>query len=103
AGELAAGLFGVPSLVVSVGNQVVDRTPGPVVKAAIDLLGTADKPVLIATVAGVSLLLGALLGPAAGRWPAVGPAAFAAFGVVGALAAAADPLTSLVPVLAIVI
>ena len=93
AAELAAGVTGGASLIVEVGDVVVERTPGPVVKWAIDLLGTNDKPFLLASVTVISLLLGAALGPLAGRWQLVGLAGFAVFGAIGAAAAARDPLT----------
>ena len=41
-----------------VGDVIVERTPGPVVKWAIDLLGTKDKPFLLLSVTGASLALG---------------------------------------------
>src|SRR5437016_3284221 len=53
--ELVAGVLRGPSLVVAVGNAVVDFTPGPVVKSAIEALGTNDKPVLLVLVTIVSL------------------------------------------------
>lgn len=93
AAELAAGLTGGASLIVEVGDVIVERTPGPVVKWAIDLLGTNDKPFLLASVTVISLLLGAALGPLAGRWSVVGLVGFAVFGAIGAAAAARDPLT----------
>ncbi len=93
AAELAAGLTGGASLIVEVGDVVVERTPGPVVKWAIDLLGTNDKPFLLASVTVISLVLGAALGPLAGRWSIVGLLGFAIFGAIGAAAAARDPLT----------
>lgn len=91
AGELVASLTGATSLVVAVGNVVVDRTPGPVVKWAIDLLGTADKPVLLGTVVVAVLAIAAMLGPIAARWPSVALLSFVVFGLVGFAAAAADP------------
>ncbi|MCA9850987.1 MAG: hypothetical protein KC461_10160, partial [Dehalococcoidia bacterium] len=91
--ELLAALAGTPSIVVSVGNVIVDRTPGPVVKWAIGLLGTNDKPFLLTTVTIASLALGFALGPFAGRRPVVGQVAFAVFGFIGVLAGATDPLT----------
>jgi len=91
--ELIAALAGTSSLIVAVGDQVVDRTPGPVVKWAIDLLGTNDKPVLLATVTGISLALGFVLGPFAGQRRVVGKVAFAFFGLLGVLAGSADPFT----------
>ncbi len=92
-GELVAAVLQGASMVVAVGDVFVDYTPGAVVKAAIDALGENDKPFLIASVTAGSLLLGALLGPLAGRREAVGPIAFAAFGLVGGLAVWRDPLT----------
>ncbi|MEZ4504182.1 MAG: molybdopterin-dependent oxidoreductase [Dehalococcoidia bacterium] len=92
--ELVAGLTGGTSLIVAVGNVVVDNTPGSLVKAAIDALGSNDKPALLLTITVVALLLGAALGPAAGRRPSIGAAAFAVFGLIGAMAGAAEPFTS---------
>jgi DMSO/TMAO reductase YedYZ molybdopterin-dependent catalytic subunit len=92
--ELMAGLTASNSLIVSVGDVIVDYTPGPVVKAVIDALGTNDKPFLLASVVVISLVLGALLGPLARRQEYVGLAAFAGFGLVGALAGARDPFSS---------
>lgn len=93
AAELTAGLSGGASLIVEVGDVIVERTPGPVVKWAIDLLGTNDKPFLLASVVVISLALGAVLGPLAGRWSSVGLLGFTIFGAIGAAAAARDPLT----------
>jgi hypothetical protein len=93
AAEFTSGLTNGASLIVEVGDQIVARTPGPVIKWGIELLGTNDKPFLLWSVTISCLVLGVLLGPAAGRWRWVGPAAFAGFAAVGALAGAADPLT----------
>src|SRR5690606_1599936 len=91
--EFIAALVGATSPIVAVGNVVVDRTPGPVVKWAIDLFGTNDKPILLTTVTMIALVIGFVLGPFAAREPAVGKGAFAAFGLAGVLAGAADPFT----------
>ena len=91
--ELAAGLTGGASLIVEVGDVIVDRTPSPIVKWAINLLGTNDKPVLLATVTLGALAIGALLGPFAGRMRMAGFVIFGVFGLLGALAGARDPLT----------
>ncbi len=93
--ELMAGITNA-SLIVEVGRAIVDYTPGPVVKRAIEALGTHDKPTVLWSVVAVSLALGAALGPAAGRRRWVGVAAFAGFGLAGALAGARDPLTATV-------
>ena len=91
--ELGAGLSGANSLIVGVGNVVVDYSPGPVVRASIDALGSDDKAFLLASVVVVSLLLGAVLGSIARgrRWVAF--VAFAGFGLAGGLAGARDPLS----------
>jgi len=91
--ELMAGLTGANSLIVGVGNVFVDYTPGPIVNASIDALGTNDKPFLLGSVVVISLLLGALLGPIARRQRSVALVAFTAFGLAGALAGARDPLS----------
>ena len=93
-GELAAGLNGGTSPVVAVADVVVDYAPGRLVKAAIEALGTRDKPALLIGVTVASLAIGTLLGPVAGRDRRVGMVAFAVFGLVGALAGARDPLSA---------
>lgn len=90
--ELVAAVTGNVSLVVSVGNAVVDSTPGAIVKWAIELFGTRDKPILLTVIVLASLALGGAIGPIARRWPRASPIAFTAFGVVGALAALRDPM-----------
>lgn len=91
--ELMAGLTGANSLIVGVGNFFVDHTPGSIVNVTIDTLGTNDKPFLLASVVVISLLLGALLGSVARGRRHVAIAAFAGFGLAGALAGARDPLS----------
>ncbi|GMU40055.1 MAG: oxidoreductase [Chloroflexota bacterium] len=91
--ELAAGLLGRVSLVVSVGDLIVDTLPAPLVKLAIEVFGTYDKPALLVTIVAVSLGVGAMLGPAVARRPRVGVAAFVTFAVVGTLAGASDTRT----------
>ena len=92
-GELVAALTGGKSPAVAVGDVIVDYTPGPVVKAAIEALGTRDKPALLLAVTLGSLAVGALLGPAAGRRRGIGTVAFAGVGALGLIAIARDPLT----------
>ncbi|MGY2129768.1 molybdopterin-dependent oxidoreductase [Blastococcus sp. SYSU DS0617] len=90
--ELVAGLIpDARSLVVSVGDAVIDSVPGWLERAAISTLGTADKPVLIGGVLVVSVLLGAALGVLARRWLAVAAAGFVAFAALGVVAALSDP------------
>lgn len=77
----------IPSLVVAVGDVLVDRAPFRLVEGAIALFGTADKTALVVGTVVLALGFGALLG----RWGAGRPwlarAGFAAFGLVGVLAA----------------
>ncbi|WP_206340249.1 molybdopterin-dependent oxidoreductase [Blastococcus litoris] len=90
--ELVAGVFDrVPSLVIAVGDAVVDSVPGWLERAAIATLGTADKPVLIGGILLVSTLLGAALGLLARRWFLPAAAGFVAFAALGVAAAPADP------------
>ena len=46
-GEAVAAVTGGPSLVVVVGDIVVDLAPGGLVRRTIDMLGTAQKPALL--------------------------------------------------------
>ncbi|QGG43133.1 molybdopterin-dependent oxidoreductase [Aeromicrobium yanjiei] len=61
---LAAVLDLRESPVLSVGQSVIDVTPGPVAHAIIDAVGTRDKPLAVASVVLGIVLLGALVG----RW-----------------------------------
>lgn len=90
--ELAAALLGATSLVVAVGDYVIDHSPRELTKAAISALGTKDKPALLLGIVVSLLGIGALLGPVAGRRFISGIAAFAAFAIVGALIAARMPM-----------
>lgn len=63
AAHLVAALTSPPSSpVLAVGSQVIDATPTPVKEWAVGTFGTADKPVLIGSVAVVTLLLAAVAG-----------------------------------------
>jgi len=61
-GEAVAAVTGGPSLVVVVGDVVVDLAPGWLVRRTIDLLGTSQKPALLTGIVVVTLLAGAVLG-----------------------------------------
>ena len=91
--ELIAGLFvSAPSLVRTIGQRVIDITPGPVEDWAISTFGTNDKLVLIIGIVVVSLAIGALLGLLARDRPRPAAAGFVAFGVVGFVVGLTDPL-----------
>lgn len=93
--ELAAGVLpGARSLVLSVGDAVIDSVPGWLERAAIAALGTADKPVLVGGVLVVSLLVGAALGILARRRPRLAGLGIVAFAGLGVAAALTDDRTS---------
>ena len=92
-GEVVAALVpGAPSLVGSVGQEVIDRVPPAVEDAAISLFGTNDKLALVLGIVAVSLIIAAALGVAARRRFGVAVLGFVAFGAVGLAAAAGRPL-----------
>ena len=101
--ELVAGLLGTTSLVVAVGDYVVDHSPGSVTKSVIEVLGTKDKPALLLLIVVSSLGIGALLGPAAARRPNVGPVAFVVFAIAGTLAGARLPENGVVTTLLVAV
>jgi DMSO/TMAO reductase YedYZ molybdopterin-dependent catalytic subunit len=88
--ELTAGLTDGRSLVVSVGDWVIDHAPHALVAFGKRNFGTNDKPALVIGIIVVSLVLGAAFGLASRRHLAVGAVGIAAFGVCGLLAAVAD-------------
>ncbi|MEU4376850.1 molybdopterin-dependent oxidoreductase [Pseudonocardia alni] len=76
---------------VAVGDAVVRLSPQPVVEFAKSAFGTADKPVLLAGIGVLLVLLGALAGLAARRRPAVGTAVVAALGLLAVAAVLTGP------------
>ena len=83
-----------PSVVSTVASRLVDLTAGALKNLAVNLFGTNDKAALLTGIVIVSLLVGAALGVAAARHRFVGAVGFGGFGVVGILAARADPQAS---------
>ena len=103
-GHLVAALTNAAaSPVLSVGSVVIDLTPTPVKEFVIAQVGTADKPILLATVSLATLALAALAGLLSRRRPAVGVALFlvlvAAAGAAAMTRPTARPL-DLLPALA---
>jgi len=91
-GEMLSGISNkIPSLIVRVGDVVIDNAPGAVERWAIDTLGTNDKPALVIGIAVISLLIGAATGIASSKNFKAGIAVFGLFGLLGGLAAASDP------------
>lgn len=91
---LAAVLPGGGSLVVAVGNAVIEGTPGPVVRFAIETFGGANRLVLLSSMAVGMLVAGGGLAIASLRRGVVAPIGFAVFAILGALAGIADGLAA---------
>ncbi|HXH89286.1 MAG TPA: molybdopterin-dependent oxidoreductase [Gaiellaceae bacterium] len=87
----AAALPESRSLVVSVGDVVIDLVPGWLERAVISTLGGNDKPFLIANIVLVTMLLGAVLGILSVRRFLVGAAGLSALVGIAVAAALADP------------
>jgi DMSO/TMAO reductase YedYZ molybdopterin-dependent catalytic subunit len=93
--ELVAGLLpGAPSLVLAVGQAVIDAQPPGAKDVAVALFGTADKLAFEILILAVALAIAAGLGILALRRPGIASAAFVAFALVGFAAAATDASTS---------
>lgn len=99
---LLASLLSIrESPVIAVADAIIRLTPGPVARAAIDLLGHADKPVLVAGILTVTAVAFAALGALARRtwWaPAVGYLVLAVVGAVAVLSRNGAHLTDALPV-----
>ncbi len=94
-GELVNGFnTDVPSLVVAVGEVLVDYTPGDLVAASIENVGSSQKPALVAGIIIATLLLGALAGRlAANRSDRIAVGLFATLGLLAGWAAARNPMS----------
>lgn len=80
-----------PSPVVAVGDVVIDNTPPPVARWAIDTFGTADKAVLIAGTLVLLTVAAAGIGMLARRRLGLAIGGVAVFGALAALATFAAP------------
>jgi DMSO/TMAO reductase YedYZ molybdopterin-dependent catalytic subunit len=90
--ELIAGVIAsVPSLVESLGNWVIDNVPQSVKEWAITTFGTADKPILLASIIVVTLIIGGVIGLISRERLWVAVVVFLTFAVVAAAAASVDP------------
>ena len=91
--ELLAGLLSAGvSLVVAVGNLIIDISPESVVRFGIRVFGFYDKPVLVAGIVVVGLVAGGALGRLAVRRFGAASFGFVVAGAIGSLAAIRDPL-----------
>ena len=99
-GHLLAGAVAPESSpVLAVGSTVIDLTPTPVKEWAVAQFGTADKPILIGSVALVTLLAAGALGILARTRRALGLSLLGALAMVAALAAVVRPTAGPVDVL----
>lgn len=87
---VASLLTGVPTPVIAVGNRVIDWTPTPVKNWAIEVFGTADKPILIGSVLAVIVLFAAAAGVIGLRRPTIAVVMTAVLGVAALLVSATD-------------
>ena len=103
--ELVHGLYQlVPSIFLSLAQLVVRLTPGGFATRAIEILGTADIPILITSMVVVTLILSGLLAYLALRSPTL---SLASVGVLAAIAIlvglseqAVDAVSTVVTILA---
>lgn len=79
------------SPVLAVGSTVIDATPTPVKEWAVAHFGTADKPILIGSVAVVTLLAAAAIGALARRRRTLGLALLAVLALLPVVAAVTRP------------
>ncbi|HEX2729247.1 MAG TPA: molybdopterin-dependent oxidoreductase [Rubrobacteraceae bacterium] len=90
--ELVHGLFErVPSIFVALAQAVIQLTPGEFVTRGIEALGTADIPVLVASLVIGTLLVAALLGILSVRRPYLALLIVGVLAVVAVAAAFAQP------------
>ena len=94
-GELVASATNkTTSLVLAVGEFIVDITPGDVVRTSIETLGNSQKIVLLSSITILSILFGGFLGVLSRRHSDLSYALFILFGVFGGWTLNRDPLTS---------
>ena len=92
AGQVLGSLISPASAPLqAVGAAVIDLAPTGLKEWAVATVGTADKPLLLATVLVAVCGLGALAGLGAGGRPLTGDLVFIALGVIGAAAAVTRP------------
>jgi DMSO/TMAO reductase YedYZ molybdopterin-dependent catalytic subunit len=96
--ELVHGLYShVPSILVSLAQQIVVLTPGTLVTKGIELLGTADIPTLIASIIIGTVIFAILLGNLAVNRPSLAFLGVAVLAVIAIVAALSDPFVEALP------
>jgi DMSO/TMAO reductase YedYZ molybdopterin-dependent catalytic subunit len=92
ASQLAATVsHRLPSLVGSVGDQVINLAPRWLVQAGISNFGRNDKRVLVSAITVLAVALGALFAVTGRKRPGIAFAGFVAFATLAGAAAAARP------------
>lgn len=97
--ELFHGLFGsaIPSVIGALGQRVIELVPGGLATRAIETLGKADIPLLVAALVCGSLASGALLATLSRRRPVAALAGVGALWLAGTAAALAEPSAAALP------
>ncbi|WP_245847606.1 molybdopterin-dependent oxidoreductase [Dietzia natronolimnaea] len=91
-GHAVAGLVAPGSSpFLAVADSVVDRAPAAVREATIDALGTADKPALLLSLAGILAVMGVVIGLMERPRRPIGSLLIIALGLTGTLAAVTRP------------
>ena len=94
-GELIASLTNkTTSLVLAVGEFIVDVTPGDIVRTSIETLGNSQKIVLLSAITVISILFGGFLGLLSRKHSDLSYLLFILFGIFGGWTLNRDPLTS---------
>ena len=94
-GELVASLTNkTTSLVLAVGEFIVDVTPGDIVRTSIETLGNSQKIVLLSGITVISILFGGFLGLLSRKHSDLSYSLFILFGIFGGWTLNRDPLTS---------
>lgn len=83
------------SVTEAVQNAFIDSFAASLKEVAVSLFGTNDKVALLIGTATIAIAIGAWLGSRAATQPKVVVGGFAAFGVLGVVASATDPLAAL--------
>ncbi len=100
-GELAAGLVsGAPSLVIAIGDLIIDLQPPGAKDLMVDLFGESDKLALVVLIVAAALGIAAWAGVAGRRSWRKGVIAFIVAGAVALFAATRQPLVD--PALAVI-
>ncbi|WP_285667209.1 molybdopterin-dependent oxidoreductase [Actinorhabdospora filicis] len=101
--ELSAAIIGITGPVLNLGSAIIDATPTPVKEWAVRSFGTADKTILLASVAVALGALAAAVGLVSHRHRGLAVAALWAFAAVGAAVSltrpAADAWAALPPLI----